>query len=170
VNRARLDTAAGEPRAAARRNEPCPCGSGRRYKDCHGAVGTRSEAAQSAPPQLRDAVSKQRAGDFSGALAIARAIVETDPERVDARHVAGPCALECGRTDEALTGYLYGNPSLRWAEPDLDHAAHFMRRLVDDDAYRNRIAATGQRDVRARLTRATTASLIRRRLLELGAI
>ena len=26
------------PAAAVGRNSPCPCGSGRRYKDCHGSV------------------------------------------------------------------------------------------------------------------------------------
>jgi hypothetical protein len=45
-----------------------------------------------------------------------------------------------------------------------------MRRLVDDVAFRNRIAATGRHDVRTRFTRAATAALIKQRLLELGAI
>ncbi|HVS56818.1 MAG TPA: SEC-C metal-binding domain-containing protein, partial [Casimicrobiaceae bacterium] len=29
-----------------RRNDPCPCGSGKRYKDCHGApAGSQAPAA-----------------------------------------------------------------------------------------------------------------------------
>jgi glycosyltransferase involved in cell wall biosynthesis len=66
--------------------------------------------------------------------------------------------------------YLYADPRFRWAEPDVEHAAHHMRRLVDDVAFRNRIAATGRHDVRTRFTRAATAALIKQRLLELGAI
>jgi glycosyltransferase involved in cell wall biosynthesis len=66
--------------------------------------------------------------------------------------------------------YLYADPRFRWAEPDVEHAAHHMRRLVDDSAFRNRIAAAGRQDVRARFTRAATATLIQRRLTEVGAI
>jgi hypothetical protein len=31
--------------ATPRRNDPCPCGSGRRYKHCHGAVAAGDVAA-----------------------------------------------------------------------------------------------------------------------------
>src|SRR6266851_5171486 len=30
---------------AAGRNSPCPCGSGKRYKECHGAIGAAREGA-----------------------------------------------------------------------------------------------------------------------------
>ena len=30
--------------AAPSRTAPCPCGSGRRYKDCHGAFGSTAPA------------------------------------------------------------------------------------------------------------------------------
>src|SRR6478609_9733705 len=33
---------------AVGRNEPCPCGSGKRYKQCHGAIGSATRLAQ--PP------------------------------------------------------------------------------------------------------------------------
>lgn len=32
------------------RNSPCPCGSGRRYKDCHGAIGAGSGTSRTTPP------------------------------------------------------------------------------------------------------------------------
>jgi len=66
--------------------------------------------------------------------------------------------------------YLYADPRFRWAEPDVDHAAHYMRRLVDDPAFRSRIAAAGQQEMRSRFSRSATASLIRSRLAELGMI
>jgi glycosyltransferase involved in cell wall biosynthesis len=63
--------------------------------------------------------------------------------------------------------YLFDDDRFRWADPDIDQAAHWMRRLVDDVAFRTRIAERGQRDIRGRFTRETTAALIRERLREL---
>ena len=109
MSRARTGGAATQSREGAPgRNEACPCGSGRRYKDCHGAPDVHPAAASSAPLSLRDAVSKQRAGDFAAAFAIARTILENDPTNVDAHHVAALCAHECGRNDEALSILLAG--------------------------------------------------------------
>src|SRR5450631_514622 len=39
------------PRATGR-NDPCPCGSGKRYKNCHGALGRDATADASAPPAV----------------------------------------------------------------------------------------------------------------------
>ena len=36
--------------APASRNSPCPCGSGKRYKDCHGALGVSAAAAPGTVP------------------------------------------------------------------------------------------------------------------------
>ena len=50
----------------ARRLDPCPCGSGKRYRDCHGSL------AASAPPPDPDfaaAVALRNAGDVDAALA-----------------------------------------------------------------------------------------------------
>jgi hypothetical protein len=56
----------------------------------------------------------------------------------------------------------------RWAQPDEEQAAHYMQRLADDAAFRERIAKQGRHDIRARCTPANTAALIRKRLSELG--
>ncbi len=66
--------------------------------------------------------------------------------------------------------YLYDDARLRWAEPDLEQAAYYMRRLADDAEFRNRIAQCGQHSIRARFTPAVTARLMRQRLGELGLI
>ena len=58
-------------------------------------------------------------------------------------------------TSAALVGYelvpvadesgLYGHlPDVRWAEPDIGHAAEWLRRLGDDAALRARLGARGQ--------------------------
>ncbi len=46
------------------RNEPCPCGSGKKYKKCHGLA---------APPQKPDYIALNRAVAYKGAVGRARA-------------------------------------------------------------------------------------------------
>ncbi|MGH8851886.1 MAG: tetratricopeptide repeat protein [Casimicrobiaceae bacterium] len=65
------------------RNAGCPCGSGRRYKDCHGALGARPLVAGSADDLLREAqfaLATGRAADAQRHLAQALAQA---PERGD---------------------------------------------------------------------------------------
>ena len=51
-----------------------------------------------------------------------------------------------------------------WAEPDRDHAAHFMRKLVEDADYRRRIAAAGQETIRTEFSQEAVGRRYRRRL------
>jgi len=47
--------------APASRNSPCPCGSGKRYKDCHGALGAAAAApSQTVPVAAAPAAITQR--------------------------------------------------------------------------------------------------------------
>jgi glycosyltransferase involved in cell wall biosynthesis len=64
--------------------------------------------------------------------------------------------------------YRYDDERFRWADPDIEHAAYYMRKLVDDAEYRSRVAQCGQRDIRTRFTPANTAALMQKRLQELG--
>ena len=41
--------------AAIARNAPCPCGSGKRFKDCHGAFGAAAGGPTTADELLRQA-------------------------------------------------------------------------------------------------------------------
>lgn len=52
----------------------------------------------------------------------------------------------------------------RWAEPDVDHAAKLMRRLVEDPAFAARIGARAAQDIRARLSPHAVAQEIIRRI------
>ena len=49
------------------RNAPCPCGSGKRYKDCHGAL--QPQAAGGVDPLLAQARSALAQGDTGQAEA-----------------------------------------------------------------------------------------------------
>jgi len=78
------------------------------------------------------------------------------------------CLVDCTLVPVRKGEYLYYDERFRWADPDVEHAAHWMRRLVDDAGFRMRIAARGQHDIRTRFTPANAAALMRRRLSELG--
>jgi glycosyltransferase involved in cell wall biosynthesis len=80
------------------------------------------------------------------------------------------CLVDYELIPVAKGDYLYDDERFKWADPDIEHAAHYMSRVADDAEFRNRIAARGQSDVRSRFTPAATATLLRRRLLELGLI
>jgi hypothetical protein len=49
---------------AAGRNDPCPCGSGKRYKHCHGAVAVSTPSAETLAQRAFDA---HRRGDLAAA-------------------------------------------------------------------------------------------------------
>ena len=46
---------------AAGRNDPCPCGSGKRYKQCHGALGATARGGRGSAARPRDADALVRA-------------------------------------------------------------------------------------------------------------
>jgi glycosyltransferase involved in cell wall biosynthesis len=114
--------------APASRNSPCPCGSGRRYKDCHGALGG---IAAPAPPAaavaqrstyrapaaewayLDDAARDDLGARMEHALALQTAgwadeaareygrVVALAPDTHDALHMLGVIELGRGNLDEA---------------------------------------------------------------------
>ena len=60
----------------ARRLDPCPCGSGRRFKDCHGKL--------SIDPRLAAAAGLRHAGDAAGAKRALEAFLVSEPTNADA--------------------------------------------------------------------------------------
>ena len=54
-----------------------------------------------------------------------------------------------------------------WAEPNVSHAASYMRRLVDDSVYRNEIARAGQEYIRTHHNSQTTGKIYSVRVTEL---
>jgi protein O-GlcNAc transferase len=106
--------------AAIPRNAPCPCGSGRRYKDCHGALGTvatASVATPVAPPPANtsaaaaikaiDALLRQAEECFArGESAVAEATwqkaLSLDPGHPEALFHIANRLRECGEYDAAI--------------------------------------------------------------------
>ncbi len=80
------------------RNDPCPCGSGRRYKQCHGA----STAPSSADEIARSGVSAHARGDIAGAEHRYLAALAAAPEHPLAQHYLGVLRYQQGHLREAL--------------------------------------------------------------------
>jgi glycosyltransferase involved in cell wall biosynthesis len=76
-----------------------------------------------------------------------------------------PVAYELVTLAETHEPYQAGE---QWAEPDLDHAAHLLRRLVEDDAYRLQLAQRAQTTMRTRFSPQAAGLRYHRRLAFLG--
>ncbi|MET0204774.1 MAG: tetratricopeptide repeat protein [Casimicrobiaceae bacterium] len=97
------------------RNDPCPCGSGKKYKRCHGLVhgaiapptpsihaSTELRAGQSPAHALLDAAQTHvEAGDIARAESLYRKCVEQHPDDVEASTALGSLLVELGRVGEA---------------------------------------------------------------------
>lgn len=65
-------------------------------------------------------------------------------------------------------GYRTYEAGQQWAEPDLDHAAHLMRRVVEDDAWRAQLSRQAQQTIRSQFSPRSAGLRYRRRLTFLG--
>jgi glycosyltransferase involved in cell wall biosynthesis len=64
--------------------------------------------------------------------------------------------------------YGHYDAGQQWAEPDVDHAAHFMRRVMDDAVYRTEIGERARATIRARFSPQAAGLRYRQRLAFLG--
>src|SRR5215475_7004523 len=78
---------------AIARNAPCPCGSGKRFKDCHGAVAAPPLASLSADELLRQAQVAFAGGQSTRAETQLRQLIEREPENVAAWNLLGETLL-----------------------------------------------------------------------------
>ncbi|MBN8763179.1 MAG: SEC-C domain-containing protein [Thiobacillus sp.] len=87
------------------RNDPCPCGSGKKYKQC-----CLLTARQPAPPasaamdlthELQRASAHYQAGQWREADAVCQQILQRSPNHPDALHMQGMIAYRIGMLDVA---------------------------------------------------------------------
>ncbi len=95
--------------AAVGRNERCPCGSGKKYKHCHGAIGAGNSSVATAtqPPSnadtlVRNALAAHQRGELDHAERDYRAALDVAPAHPAATHYLGVVLYQRGRPDEAL--------------------------------------------------------------------
>ncbi|MDP9191020.1 MAG: glycosyltransferase [Acidobacteriota bacterium] len=76
-----------------------------------------------------------------------------------------PVGYELTTLDETYGAYRAGQ---QWAEPDLDHAAHLMRRVAEDSAFRTLIGERAKETMRTRFSPKAAGLRYRARLAFLG--
>jgi len=92
--------------------------------------------ATSASPALLDMRDRHMTGDFTGALAVAEAILQRQPDHAEARRCAENCrrvllqmySARLGRFDQ-VPKVIVSREQVRWLS--LDHRAGFVLSLVD---------------------------------------
>ena len=84
----------------ASRNAPCPCGSGLRYKACHGAVA--APAPSELDTLLPAALAAQQAGRWDEAAAGYERALALAPAHFDALHMLGVVHFQRGDFEQAL--------------------------------------------------------------------
>lgn len=76
------------------RNQPCPCGSGKRFKECHGRL--ESQAADAPEAILARALASHRRGALEEAERGYQALLARDPRHAAATHYLGMIAWQRG--------------------------------------------------------------------------
>jgi glycosyltransferase involved in cell wall biosynthesis len=76
-----------------------------------------------------------------------------------------PVGYELVTLDRTYRSYPAGE---QWAEPDVDHAAHLMKRVVEDSAFRTQIGERARHTIRSRFSPEAAGRRSRRRLAFLG--
>jgi protein O-GlcNAc transferase len=97
--------------SAVSRTSRCPCGSGKRYKDCHGTLQAGRDPPARADSLLREAQVAFAAGRHRDAAASLRRLLEFAPDNVAAWILLGECLKP---TDDAAASEAW------WHALDLD--------------------------------------------------
>jgi Flp pilus assembly protein TadD len=109
------------------RNDPCPCGSGRRYKHCHGAADSPDALA-------KQGLDAHQRGEVAAAERLYREALATAPEHPLALHYLGVALYQQKRPAEALP-LLDRAAALVPAEPEFHNnrglALEALGRLAD---------------------------------------
>lgn len=92
----------------AGRNDPCSCGSGRKYKKCCGLKAAASGNKSGAPATpdvsllLRSAMQHHQLGDLHKAGTMYHQLLLDDPDNADVLHLQGILSAQLGKHDAAI--------------------------------------------------------------------
>src|SRR6476661_6056594 len=105
------------------RNARCPCGSGKRYKDCcgrlPGSAGADTDGSARIAQRMNDALAAQASKDLQQAERIYREVVAMAPDVPDALHMLGVLRFEQGDCAEAARLILRALDLTEWRFPTL---------------------------------------------------
>lgn len=90
--------------APSARNDPCPCGSNKRYKECHGKIGASHSAAAAINVEavLGEALQLHKAGNVAAAVERYARVLQQQPENATALHFSGLARYQAGQPSAAL--------------------------------------------------------------------
>jgi len=103
------------------RNDPCPCGSGKKFKKCHGANAAASVASVGSD-QFERAHALFEQGQLQQALEICLGIISGNAGHVDALHIAGIIESQLGQHEQAqahLSSAVKLQPKNHWIHSNL---------------------------------------------------
>jgi len=109
------------------RNDPCPCGSGKRYKYCCGGPGREGVAAVRADPiveaqrLMQSALAAQESRRLDEAERLYRDALALWPDAADALHMLGVIRYERHDYDEARSLILRALDLTEWRYPAYRH-------------------------------------------------
>ena len=106
------------------RNVPCPCGSGKRYKHCHGSADQHGVAAPPVTTAMDVALqglAAQQAGDAPAAIALYRESLALDPDNADALHMLGVAHMQQFDPKAALAFIQRAADLTAWQIPEIRH-------------------------------------------------
>jgi tetratricopeptide (TPR) repeat protein len=126
------------------RNDPCPCGSGKRYKACHGAPGALDAKAASPDALVARAMAAHQRGELDAAERDYRAALAAAAEHPHALHYLGVIEWQRGRPLAALP-MLERAAALVPQEPEFHNNLGLVLAVLDRpadaaDAYRRALA------------------------------
>jgi len=157
--------------ASTQRNGPCPCGSGKRYKDCCGRLpgppGADTDVSTKIARRMNDALAAQASKDLQQAERIYREVVAIAPDVPDALHMLGVLRFEQGDCKEAaqlilqaldLTGWRF--PTFRYNLGLVIARAHDEQAERDRDSVIRRSRASGRENTATNDARPTVAVVV----------
>jgi tetratricopeptide (TPR) repeat protein len=125
--------------APASRNAPCPCGSGRRYKDCHGALASATLfRGEPLANLLAAALAAQEQGRFGKARVLYERALAHDPKNFDELHMLGVVHFqqhEFARARELIAAACALRPDILAARNNLRLADRAIRAITSTEQY-----------------------------------
>ena len=108
------------------RNDPCPCGSDKRYKQCHGMADTVATVSANKPPATAmdialKGLAAQQAGDLASCIALYRQSLALDAKNPDVLHMLGVAHMQQFAPQEALALIEQAADLTDWQIPAMRH-------------------------------------------------
>jgi GT2 family glycosyltransferase len=135
---------------APARNHPCPCGSGKRYKDCHGALGggptdPAARARAEGTRLLHEALAHQQGKRLDEARRLYEEALALLPDAADGWHMLGVIALERDDIAAAHAHVVRALDLTGWRIGAMRHNLGLILARVNEEA-----ASAAAREIRAR--------------------